>query len=254
MQAPKWTSGEKGTFVFTKGTTFDLEALKGQVYTASGEFNAAGVFLVDGVPLLTVDPSRFDGAGQGDSNASSSSTYNTNVPSLTEGSTAIEQRWLSRGKKTKSTAHATKASSSKQTAAKGGGLLGHLVGGAKSVLGDFHIPAGHHHTAGPQAAHTTTAHHTAVHPAVHSGGEHHAAGGHPNVSHPSGEAGHDQHVGTGHSAIAPGNGTIDAPGNVSDPEGHEALPQEISEPRFHPAGHDEVGTTSENSDLSSTEA
>ena len=253
-QAPKWTSGEKGTFLFLPDTegqdSVDIEqALEKQVYVASGEFNEAGVFLVDGVPLLTADPSRVALAGQapaGDPNAASLNT-DSDAPTSTDSSPGLEQRWLGLGKKTKSAAHATKAASStaKPTAVKGGGLLGHLTGGAKSVLAGHleHIglpKAGHHNTAAPKVsttAHSKTGHHTAVHTAVHSGSEYHASSGHAgtHASPDHGEVGQAHHGASSHST----NGTTHSSTDASETEGY-APPQATSEPGSNPAGGEET--------------
>ncbi|KAI5369592.1 hypothetical protein Slin15195_G004670 [Septoria linicola] len=71
-QAPKWTPGQKGSFLFLPQTAGGAETApldiaqmlssSAQVYEANGEFNEGGVFLVNGVPSLTAGPTRLEAA------------------------------------------------------------------------------------------------------------------------------------------------------------------------------------------------
>lgn len=258
VQAPVWTSGDKGAFFFVPITpgreSVELEETlsTGQpLYQANGEFSATGVFLVDGVPLLklTGNSSRIvtteHALAAESSNALSSSADSMNVteaPAPTHVSPDVQLRWLGRGKP-KTTAHATKPVShaAKPTAGKGGGLLGHLAKGVKSAVGGHGIAMPKtktqtHHTGKPTAtatAHAKTGHGKSIHTAVHEPSGPHPTGGHGSEhSAPHGQQAH------GHATQ---NDTMATPTGVSDLGGghaqeHSSHPP--SKPQSEASGED----------------
>lgn len=251
-QAPKWTPGQKGSFLFlpqTAGGTgtapVDIEqmlASSPQVYEANGEFNEGGVFLVDGVPLLTADPTRLEAAAPAvDATVPSAATEmpevgeddGLGVPSPDQSSalhgitadpalpTTLEKRFW----KPKTTPVSKGANPPKPTTTKGSWWRGPAEQAAGWLGGSRKKSSAVAH--GSHGSTTLAKSHAAM-PTAHSGGVHHATSG---VGHahavPSGTS-HGSHGGdsaahdAGHTHGAPselGHGTH------GDSNGHNTFPK-----------------------------